>query len=332
MTITTLKSSPHLLKPTLELIERSFNYEKPHQFSTDFAPLIDKSNHHNCFIKIDELENVIAHVGVSERKILGLPVAMLGGIAVDEKRRGEGHFQELFADVLAEKRSDVALFLLWSDQEKLYRKFGFHLCGTQLETQPHGKKSGFSKTKFHLLTIEQQQKIQTLYLDSFSALYTTVERTAEDWKSLSQITSADLYTKEQNGDISGYFFMNKGQDLNEIIYEYGCHGKVEDFIAEVSPYGKVWVGIPLPENQEAQYQFFMAPGDTKFFAEFVRLHTRQQIQIRDINPLKQEVYFDFNEELLGLETEEFLRGIFGPAPFEELGELKPLFISGLDSI
>lgn len=332
MTITTLKASPHLLKSTLELIESSFTYEKAHQFSTDFAPLIDKSNHHNCFIKIDEKENVIAHVGVSERKLLGLPVAMLGGIAVDEKHRGEGHFQELFGDVLAEKRSDVALFLLWSDQEKLYRKFGFHLCGTQLETQSHGKRTGFNQTKYHLLTTNQQQRIQNLYRDSFSNLYTTVERNDDDWRALSQIRSADLFIKEINGVISGYFFMNKGQDLNDIIYEYGTEGKIEDFLTEISPFGKVWLALPLVETQEAQYQFFLAPGDTKIFAEFIRLHTRQQIQIRDINPMKQEVYFDFNEELLGLETEEFLRGMFGPAPFEELGEVKPIFISGLDSI
>jgi hypothetical protein len=55
--------------------------------------------------------------------------------------------------------------------------------------------------------------------------------------------------------------------------------------------------------------------------------------IRDINPLKQEVYFDFGDELLGLELEEFLRGVLGPGVFEELGaELKPLYISGLASI
>jgi hypothetical protein len=48
--------------------------------------------------------------------------------------------------------------------------------------------------------------------------------------------------------------------------------------------------------------------------------------------MKQEVYFYFNDELLALKTEEFLQGVLGPAPFEELGDLKPIFISGLDSI
>ena len=76
----------------------------------------------------------------------------------------------------------------------------------------------------------------------------------------------------------------------------------------------------------------MAPGDTKTFAQFIKAFSNELIAILDINPMKQEVYFYFNEELLALGTEEFLQGVLGPAPFEELGNLKPIFISGLDSI
>ena len=332
MTITTLKASPHLLNSTLELIERSFHYEKPHRFSVDFAPLMSGANHHNCFIKIDEKENVIAHVGVSERKINGFPVAMLGGIAVAEKYRGEGHFQELFSDVLAEKRSDVALFLLWSDQEKLYKKFGFYLCGTQLESQGQGRESNFTKTTLHKIGPDKKEMIKNLYQQSFAGTYNSVERSDNDWLELAKIESADLFIKEEAGKLTGYFFMNKGQDLSGIIYEYGSLEKLETFIPQIMPYGKVWTGFPLTATQEAQYQFFMAPGDTRFFSDFIFKYTSEQVRIRDINPMKQEVYFDFNDELLGLETEEFLRGVFGPGPFEELGDMKPLFISGLDSI
>src|SRR4051812_32651799 len=112
MKITTLKDAPHLYSATISLIERSFEYKKPNKFEIDFAPLVDKSNFANCFIMVDENESVVAHIGVCERNILGFNMAMLGGIAVDEARRGEGFFQELIQDVLAEKRSEVAFFLL----------------------------------------------------------------------------------------------------------------------------------------------------------------------------------------------------------------------------
>ena len=332
MTITTLKAAPHLLKATIELIEKSFHYEKPNRFAVDFAPLMNERNFHNCFIMIDEKENVIAHIGVCERKILGIPVAMLGGIAVNESHRGEGHFQELFQDVLAEKRNDVALFMLWSDQEKLYKKHGFYLCGTQIEMAKDGSNKEFIKSKLNALNPSQLKQIQILYEKSFSTLYTTIERSPSDWQEIIGIHSTDLYFKENSGIITDYFFTNKGQDLTDIIFEYGTSGEMKDLVKKIASYGNVWLGANLLNEGEAQLQFFMAPGDTKLFALFIGLYTNEKILIREMNPMKQEVYFYFNEELLSLETEEFLRGVIGPEVFEELGELKPLFVSGIDSI
>ena len=111
-----LSKKPSCLRATIELIERSFQYQGPNSFEIDFAPLIDKSNHENCFIMIDDKENVLAHIGAKDRTITveneKFTITMLGGIAVDEKHRGAGHFQTLLQDVLAEKRSDTTLFLL----------------------------------------------------------------------------------------------------------------------------------------------------------------------------------------------------------------------------
>ena len=132
--------------------------------------------------------------------------------------------------------------------------------------------------------------------------------------------------------MTSYFFMNKGQDLQGVIYEYGTQGSLQELINEMRPYGKVWTGLPTQDDSEAQYQFFMAPADPRLFANLIGNYTQNQMRIEDINPMKQEVYFHFQDELLGLETEEFLRGVFGPGPFEELGNLKPIFISGLVSI
>lgn len=332
MAITTLKAAPHLLKPTIALIEQSFHYQPENKFSVDFAPLMNEKNHHNCFLLIDEKENVLAHVGFCERKIAGISVGMLGGIAVDEKHRGEGHFQELFQDVLAEKRSDVAFFMLWSDQEKLYGKHGFYLCGSQIAIKKNGKQRNFTKTKLTSLTKDQLKQIQDLYDSSFAKLYLTVERTDEEWQEIIKINSSDLYINENSGAITEYFLMNKGQDLTDIIYEYGSQREISLFLNDISAYGTVWMGSSLLNDGEEQLQFFMAPADTKLFSQFISHYTNNQILIREINSMKQEVYFYFNDELLSLVTEEFLRGVIGPETFEELGALRPIFISGLDSI
>ena len=247
--IMTLKDKPSCFEKTVQLIEKSFHYQPPNHFQTDFAPLIDESNHNNCFILIDENENVLAHIGAKE-KFVELngnkhSICLLGGIAVDEKNRGEGHFQSLMQEVLAEKRSDTATFLLWSDLEQLYRKFGFYLCGNQFEVDQAESIAGFSVTKYHSLTAAEKKNIQELYQSSFAQTYLSLERSDNDWNMIQKINSADLFIKKQADKITDYFFMNKGQDLPGVIYEYGSTRQLDHLIREAHHYGKVWMGLPL---------------------------------------------------------------------------------------
>jgi len=330
-----LSEKPSCFEATIELIEKSFEYQKPNSFQIDFAPLIDESNFKNCFIMLDENEKVIAHIGAKDRLLTidsnNFTVTMLGGIAVDEKYRGQGHFQTLLQDVLAEKRSDTSLFLLWSDNEKLYNKFGFHLCGTQFEIENEKQVISFEKTKYHSLSDKEQKQIQHLYQSSFAKTYITLDRSELDWNLIAKTTSADLYLNKTNGNISDYFFMNKGQDLPGIIYEYGTINDMPTLVTTISRFGKVWMGSPIVETESLQYQFFMSPGDLRQFTECIRSFTKDKFIVRNINLMKQEVFFDYNDETLVLSVEEFLRGVFGPGSFEEL-ELSPLFLSGLESI
>lgn len=330
-----LSEKPSCLEATLKLIEKAFQYKKPNSFEIDFAPLIDKSNHKNCFIMIDENENVLAHIGVKDRFITlnnrKFPVTLIGGIAVDEARRGEGIFQELFQDVLAEKRSDTTFFLLWSDLEKLYNKFGFHLCGTQFELSNGNEQSPFIKTTYSSLNDDEKKQIRDLYKNSFAKTYLTLERDDHEWDLISKVTSADLFLQKHNGRIESYYFQNKGQDLPGIIYEYGTKKDLTEYMNEISAYGKVWLGSDFIATENVQYQFFMGTGDIRLFTDFILEMTNKQFVIRNINLMKQEIFFDFNDETLSLEIPEFLRGVFGPGVFEEL-EIKSIFLSGLDSI
>lgn len=333
--IKTLKEKPELFPAALKLIETSFHYQSPESFKVDFAPLIDPSNHHNCFMLIDESDNVFAHIGVRERTLTlnnkQHPIILIGGIAVDEKRRGEGHFQTLFNDVLATKRSDCAFFLLWSDLEKLYNKFGFYLCGTQFEISKHTKNTPLERTTFAALSVSEKTQIKSLYQSSFAQKYLTIDRTEEDWELIEKVTSAHLHLNRSENKIMEYYFNNKGQDLPGIIYEYGSATNLEQFLEKISSHGKIWMGKEILSTEQLQYQFFMSPADLELFKEFIRDFTGERILIRNINFMKQEVFFDYADELHALELPDFLRGLFGPGTFEEL-ELPSLFISGLDSI
>jgi len=333
MKITTLDKYPHLLTDVVRLVEISFEYEENHSFMTDFAPLFDSHNLENHFITLDDNEKVIAHIGVCERYLLNHKIALLGGIAVSKENRGEGIFQNLMREVLSERSDRYALFMLWSDQEKLYKKFGFYLCGNQIELSAKNGTKNFIHTKLAQLSSKQMEELKIIYQKSFSNLYTTLLRTDEDWKNLQRIQSSDLFIKEKDGKIYEYFFMNKGQDLQGVIYEYGTLKDIKIFLEEIRNYGRVWIAKDILASDNLQYQFLLSPGDTKLFKAFVESFTNKTIVIEDINHMKQEVYFHFNEELLGLDTEDFLRGIFGPGVFEEIEtNINPLFISGLESI
>ena len=331
-----LSEKPSCFKSTLRLIEKSFQYQSPYKFEIDFAPLINQSNHANCFIYVDENENVLAHLGVKERKITlnrkTFSIFLLGGIAVDEKRRGEGIFQALMQEVLSEKRSDSTFFLLWSDLEKLYKKFGFYLCGSQFEIASQKVESPFIKTSYDKLNEDEKKQVRELYVNSFCKLFRSLDRDSGDWELIEKVTSAALFIQKHHGRIESYYFQNKGQDLPEVIYEYGTKKEINTFLREISSYGKVWMGAPLIDTDISQYQFMMCPGDMKLFTDFINEFTKDQFTIRNINMIKQEVFFDFDEETLVLSVEDFLRGVFGPGQFEELGEIHSFFISGLDSI
>jgi predicted N-acetyltransferase YhbS len=333
MAIITLKQHPELLSETLNLIERSFHYEKSHSFREDFAPLMNESNFENIFLKLDDKKRVIAHLASKTKYLNHHPIIMLGGIAVDPQVRGEGHFQELMSHILVHKKDEGALFLLWSDQEKLYRKFGFYLCGQQFEHEEapiHQKK--FSKTKFSNLSGREKEEIKYLFNTSFQNCYLSFKREEADWQLLDQMNSSDLYLRKEDDIICDYFFMNKGQDLTGIIYEYGTKSEIIEFLKEISSFGKVWSSFPLDENDPLQFQFMACPGDKKLFTDFISELSMGKIKVHDINTIKQEVYFNFGEDLLALDIEELLKGLLGPGIFEELPDMKKIFISGLDSV
>lgn len=333
MTIITLNQRPELYSATLNLIEKAFHYEKSNSFKIDFAPLMNEKNFENIFLKINDENKVIAHIACKTKYLNDHPVIMLGGIAVDPEKRGEGHFQELMSYVLTQKKDEASLFLLWSDQEKLYKKFGFCLCGQQFEHEINSTEiSDFTKTKFSHISDIEKEDIKSLFSNSFQSLYLSLRRNNEDWKLIEDINSADLYLRKKDNSIVDYFFMNKGQDLSGVIYEYGTKNDLSSFLRDISTYGKIWTAFPINDSDQLQFQFMACPGDKNLFTKLIYDLSGGKIKIHEINSIKQEIYFNFGEDLLSLDIEELLRGLLGPGNFEELSDIQKIFISGLDSV
>ncbi len=52
--ITTLKQRPELLPQVIALIESGFNYDSNYSYAMDFMLLMNKNNHQNCHIIVND--------------------------------------------------------------------------------------------------------------------------------------------------------------------------------------------------------------------------------------------------------------------------------------
>lgn len=328
MKITNLKESPLLKEQTIDLIEKSFGYESENSFEIDFYPLINEKNHSHCHLLVDG-ETVVAHIGALSRKISlekkDYTFTMFGGIAVNEDYRGKGHFSELFNSVLA-RYKESCFHLLWSDKLDLYEKFNFHPC---IELNQYEQKNN-NESYPQLYEVEQTYLIDLAQedLEQIKKLYTKshelrVERNDSDWDDLKSITSSQLYLVYSNDGLVNYFFKDKGQDLTQIIHEYGYIDKEQ--LELMQNFGIVWSPQVFPDNGPL-YASLLRIQNEELFKSLVQNYSPIKV-----SKIKENIEFEFENNNYRLTQAEFLQGLFGPSRFEEIST-PYFFVSGLDSI
>lgn len=329
--ITTLNQRPDLYDQLILLIEECFGYEKPYSFAVDFAPLLIRDQWSNNSLLLIDGE-LSGHIG---KRVLHLeienelfPIDFLGGICVRKKFRGQGHFSKFFQDVLKTETSKTTFTLLWSDLAELYKKYHFYQIGEIAQTGERPLNSppkGYQKTLLKNLKEDELARVKELY-NKMHDRYLMPKRSDQDWERLALIESADLYLSSD-----AYFFINKGQDLQNTIHEFGTRDFTE-FLATVSPY-QLW--LPLTEEindfTSILYLGLMKAGDEELFSRFIHKWSQKRISIS--RQTSEEIEFHFDDELYTLTPSSFLMGLWGPEKIEEFSCLgKDLFISGLDSI
>jgi hypothetical protein len=315
-----LSQKENLYPHVLNLIEKSFAYSSPFSFAEDFALLINKENHKNCYLLIDENDKVLGHIGVLKKELIyknyTIPVSMLGGISIDEKERGKGNFSILMKEVLSKNIDDSALLFLWSDKTELYNKFGFYLCGENYSLTNERKNNPYEQT--FLKDLNEQDLLQLTRL--YEQYYRDVihfKRDQKFWNELKLITSAYLFIKrDESLKITGYFFQGKGQDLTNIIYEYAGFTK-----NELAHYGDVWSPTGN-DNEILNHLGFIKIGNPFLFKKMVSDIWGIDLEIKDNSIILGDDHMSF---------EDFLPILFGPFS-KTISLKKPLYISGLESI
>lgn len=335
---TTLANSPNFFNETISLLEESFEYPTHHSFLIDFYPLVGPSNHDHCHLLIDD-QKVIGHIGIRKRKLSykgkQLDVALIGGIAIHSKYRGQGVFSRFFKDILKKYEKDVSLMFLWSDLSSLYNKFNFYEAGGVIQT---GRKillkeslnPNWIETNLKSISNEQFEEIKHIYNQrkDFHLL-----RDESYWSAIREVSSAKVFIKKDSNDsIYSYFILGKGHDLDGIIHEYNVEDE-KDFFTEIDCY-KLW--LPESKNKlfhkkEIRFGYFIKISDLKRFSNFVSQITNGRLVIKgkELN----KIFFSFDNNDFELEEQLFTTSLFGPNPIKEFENIFPsLMINGLDSI
>jgi len=342
--ITTIKERPELYQLVIELLERTFQYNQHYSIAIDFHPLLSETNAENLFIVLDQQSNKpIAHLGVKVSQLSSngthFPIALIGGVAVDENFRGLG-LQRLLMDHIHQKYNDqCTLFFLWSNLDQLYQKHNYSQIGCIFELGNKDIKY-LSQVispplKFNQIEKNDKQNMANLHRSTILNKYTAPLRSDAEWEQLYNVTSANIYLiKNSLKKLIGYLIADKGMDLQGIIHEF-CFGPEvpKELIQEINQF-KIWV----PEKKQDHYQKQLFScltriGNSHLFQKFISQWSQNSIRITSIEHSPSLVKFKFNSSQFELSHEEFLTGIWGPNYIDEFKGLgKPLFFPGLDSI
>ena len=326
-----LDAFPELISQADSLVEEAFSYQKPHKFSVDFAPLAGQKNLHNRHILIDPTTSrIVAHIGTRIRNFVWqgevIPVAMIGGIAVDESERGQGLFQLLFERVLAALHTQCALYILWSDKHEMYQKWHFHLAGQQWcyrSTLPAQK---ITPQLLQQLNSADKERLALLYRQNINQNYFSPLRDESDWDDLAGITSAELLMLPH-----GYAFRNKGMDLQGILHDAAHRDGVNGLMRDLGNAGVLWAAqneeVPDEILQDLQQVGLWRPNTHPMALKKLSHLLGHTVNFRDDYFVVEKDDFPIK-----MNAEEILAELFNYGKNRLKAKSIPVYIGGLDSI
>ncbi len=181
---------------------------------------------------LEDAGRVVAHANLWPRLAVGpavtngIPVGLVGNVATDPERRGQGVMTQLFNELIREATAQgLQALLLWSDLSQFYQKLGFRSCGierrylydarTLLERHPA---TGYSPVSPDALGASELAALMALR----PAVPLTLARTPSEMRRLLAIPATALLIKtDKNGRLVGYMIVGKGYDMAGVVHEWG---------------------------------------------------------------------------------------------------------------
>lgn len=250
----TLKENPARRESYIKVIEESFEYtsESSTRLCDDFYPLFAEENASHCYGLWDPAaQEVVATTAAFKRSISKKLVAtILGGIVVNPKRRGQGHLRYLLEKIFLRQDASTDAYMLWSEKEELFAKFGFVPAFEQMiiPKQEGGAvlPLGWEVAECRLNQISPSlwPQIQQAFMQRYGSV-PHMDR-AQYWDCIKGMTSVIGGILTCNGEFAGYYFRNKGKDLPGIVHEWSLQQDfsskehIEVFLSHLTNQFSIW--------------------------------------------------------------------------------------------
>ena len=192
-----------------------------------------------------------------------VPVALVGSVATDAECRGKGFGTKVLRRAISNASEEgAAVVLLWADDPAWYQARGWIPFGTEaiyvvddtiafLLPEPNDVRPATSK---------DAAAIHDLYAERVAR----VDRSAQETKAMLGVPNMQTLVYEKDGEVRGYACMGRGEDLANVIHEWG--GAPDTVLPIVS---ELW-GTSCADSERL---FMMVPpteADFTAYFEFVK--------------------------------------------------------------
>ncbi len=195
-----------------------------------------------------------------------LPVALIGSVATSRGDRGKGYGSAVLDQAVRNAtRAGAAVTLLWADDPAWYQERGW---------VPFGSETVYVIDEANALLLPDPVGVRAMTQDDAAevhALYEThvsrTARTLKETKIMLGVPNMQAFVCERDGKIVGYACMGRGEDLAQVIHEWGgapdavlpCVSQLWAKIRNGSD--RLYMMVPMTEaDYQAYFQFVKAEG------------------------------------------------------------------------
>ncbi len=233
-------------QPVIDLMSRVLRDGRPLEGE---YPLVFREGFPGKLIRLGDANGTYSGLSVLPRELVTsagrLPVVLIGSVCTDPAHQGKGLAARALeaAEEFARERGAVAT-LLWADHPGYYCSRGYRAVGAEIDVQlsaallPRLDQSGSIREA----SPNDSYMIHALQMAS----PVRVSRKLPETQALLQIPGSKTLVWESEGEVRAYASMGKGEDLTNVIHEWG--GETEGVLALARAHAEARLSVD-PEAQ-----------------------------------------------------------------------------------